>query len=56
MSDMTSRERVLSAINHEVPDRVPVILGVDHATTIMQITPLKRSIQGPTLSWFFFVP
>jgi len=35
MSDMTSRERVLSVINHEVPERGPLILGVDHATTIM---------------------
>jgi uroporphyrinogen decarboxylase len=35
---MTSRERVLAALNHEEPDRVPLILGVDHSTTIMQRT------------------
>ena len=31
---MTSRERVLSAINHEVPDRVPLVIGVNNATGI----------------------
>lgn len=31
---MTSRERVLTAINHEQPDRVPVVLGVSNATGI----------------------
>jgi len=31
---MTSRERVLAAINHEQPDRVPIVLGVSNATGI----------------------
>jgi uroporphyrinogen decarboxylase len=31
---MTSRERVQSVLNHEVPDRVPIILGVSNATGI----------------------
>jgi uroporphyrinogen decarboxylase len=31
---MTSRERVLTAINHEEPDRVPLVLGVSNATGI----------------------
>ncbi len=31
---MTSRERVLAAINHEEPDRVPIIIGVSNATGI----------------------
>ncbi|MCB9503183.1 MAG: hypothetical protein H6696_14730 [Deferribacteres bacterium] len=31
---MTPRERVLSAINHEQPDRVPIVLGVSNATGI----------------------
>ncbi|MFC2088790.1 uroporphyrinogen decarboxylase family protein [Calditrichota bacterium] len=31
---MTSRERVLSAINHEEPDRVPIVIGVSNATGI----------------------
>ena len=31
---MTSRERVLTAINHEQPDRVPLIVGVNNATGI----------------------
>jgi uroporphyrinogen decarboxylase len=31
---MTSRERVLTAINHEEPDRVPIIVGVSNATGI----------------------
>ncbi len=35
---MTSRERVLTAINHEEPDRVPIILGVSNATGIQMAT------------------
>jgi len=31
---MTSRERVLAAINHEAPDRVPIVIGVSNATGI----------------------
>lgn len=31
---MTPRERVLTAINHEEPDRVPLIIGVSNATGI----------------------
>lgn len=31
---MTSRERVLATINHRVPDRVPIMLGVSNATGI----------------------
>jgi len=31
---MTSRERVLAVINHEEPDRVPIVLGVSNATGI----------------------
>jgi len=31
---MTSRERVLTAINHEQPDRVPLVIGVSNATGI----------------------
>ena len=31
---MTSRERVLTAISHEEPDRVPLIIGVSNATGI----------------------
>jgi len=31
---MTSRERVLTAINHEEPDRVPIVIGVNNATGI----------------------
>jgi len=31
---MTSRERVLSAINHEQPDRIPLVIGVNNATGI----------------------
>ncbi len=32
---MTSRERVLTAINHEEPDRVPVFFGTSSATTML---------------------
>ena len=31
---MTSRERVLTTLNHEEPDRVPIIIGVSNATGI----------------------
>ena len=31
---MTSRERVQAVLNHEVPDRVPIILGASNATGI----------------------
>jgi uroporphyrinogen decarboxylase len=31
---LTPRERVLAAINHEEPDRVPIVLGVSNATGI----------------------
>jgi uroporphyrinogen decarboxylase len=35
---MTSRERVLSAINHEEPDRAPIVIGVSNATGIKMKT------------------
>ena len=38
---MTSRERVLAAINHEEPDRVPIILGTSNTTT-MKMKPYRR--------------
>jgi len=31
---LTSRERVLTAINHEQPDRIPLVIGVSNATGI----------------------
>jgi len=31
---MTSRERVLAVLNHEMPDRVPIVIGVSNATDI----------------------
>lgn len=31
---MTPRERVLTALNHEEPDRVPIVFGVSNATSI----------------------
>lgn len=35
MTSLTSRDRVLAAIHHEEPDRVPLILGVDLTTGVM---------------------
>jgi uroporphyrinogen decarboxylase len=35
---MTSRERVLCALNHEEPDRVPIFLGTSGATTLLAPT------------------
>jgi len=37
---MTSRERVLAVLNHEIPDRVPIVLGVSNATGI-KMTPYR---------------
>ena len=34
---MTSRERVQAVINYEIPDRVPIIIGVSNATGIKMI-------------------
>jgi uroporphyrinogen decarboxylase len=31
---VTSRERVLPALNHEEPDHVPIIIGASNATGI----------------------
>lgn len=43
---MTSRERVLKAVNHQVPDRVPIDLGGCKASTIAAIAydKLKRKL------------
>ncbi len=43
---MTSRERVLKAVNHEVPDRVPIDLGGMKASTVAAIAydKLKRKL------------
>ncbi len=35
---MTSRERVRTVLNHEIPDRVPIIIGVSNATGIKMKT------------------
>jgi len=34
---MTSRERVLAVLNHKIPDRVPIILGVSNATGVKMV-------------------
>lgn len=38
---MTSRQRVQAVLNHEVPDRVPIIIGASNATGISMPTYLK---------------
>ena len=38
---MTPRERVLTAINHEEPDRVPIVIGVSNATS-MKMKPYRE--------------
>jgi uroporphyrinogen decarboxylase len=44
---MTSRERVLTVLNHEVPDRVPIIIGVSNATGIkMETYRGLKSLEG----------
>ncbi|MFN8412651.1 MAG: uroporphyrinogen decarboxylase family protein [Anaerolineales bacterium] len=41
---LTSRERVLTVLNHEVPDRVPIILGSSNATGI-SLTAYQRLVK-----------
>ncbi|HSF81626.1 MAG TPA: uroporphyrinogen decarboxylase family protein [Anaerolineales bacterium] len=41
---MTSRERVLAAINHQEPDRVPIVIGASNATS-MKLRPYRRLIE-----------
>lgn len=40
---LTSRERVQTVLNHEIPDRVPIILGASNATGIS--TPAYRRLK-----------
>jgi uroporphyrinogen decarboxylase len=35
---INSRERVLTALNHEEPDRVPIVVGVSNATSMKMLT------------------
>ncbi len=35
---LTSKDRVLAVLNHEVPDRVPIVIGVSNATGIKMKT------------------
>ena len=37
MKTMTHRERVLAAVNHEEPDRVPVDIGATRVTSIHRV-------------------
>ena len=32
---LTSRERVLLALNHQEPDRVPIVFGADGSTAML---------------------
>ncbi len=36
MSPLTPRERVLAVLDHEVPDRVPIVIGADLTTGIQE--------------------
>ncbi len=48
---MSSKERVISVLNHEVPDRVPIVIGVSNATGIKMSTyqgiKAMENIQAP---------
>ena len=53
---LTSRQRVLCALNHEEPDRVPLFIGVCGATTVLgpgyqRLTDLLGVPKAPT-RWF----
>lgn len=43
MTEMSSRERVLLALQHKEPDRVPIIFGATSATSIMESIPNGRA-------------
>lgn len=45
MAILTSRQRVINALNHEEPDRVPIDLGGTHCSTI-HIEPYKRVLEA----------
>ena len=38
----TPRRRVLMAINHEEPDRIPIIIGTSNTTSMKQLPYQKR--------------
>ena len=48
---MSSRDRVLAVLNHEVPDRVPIIMGVSNATGIKM-----KTYQGNHVFWCITIP
>ena len=48
---LTPRQRVLTALSHEEPDRVPIVIGTSNTTTL-KILPYRRlkallGIQAP---------
>jgi len=45
---LTPRERVLAAINHEEPDRVPIVIGASNATGI-KMPAYRRLKKSPKL-------
>ena len=55
MAEMTSRERVMAALRHEEPDRVPLDIGGGTSTTLLEETydSLKKymGISAPTRIW-----
>jgi hypothetical protein len=40
---LTSRERVLAVLDHEIPDHLPIVIGVSNATGISNPTYRKSS-------------
>ena len=55
---MTSKERVLAAINHRVPDKIPADLGTTNCTSIVKSTyiPLKKLLGVEAEDEFLFTP
>ena len=46
MSQMTSRERVLTALNHQEPDRVPIACGCSGSGIKDEVAQSIREIEG----------
>jgi uroporphyrinogen decarboxylase len=54
---MTSRDRVLAALNHEEPDRVPLFIGASGATTVLgpgyERLKARLGVRGGPIRWFW---
>ncbi len=58
-SQITPRERVLTALNHKIPDRIPLMIGADLTTSVLSgaYHALANYLEiAPMTSWFYGWP